>query len=73
MLLTVALIVGYGLLLQTHGRTSATWRRLLFAGLYLDEWVTRTTLRVWPVTLPTTASRKTVTSPAPRSTHERLA
>ena len=73
MLLTVALIVGYGLLLQTHGRTSATWRRWLFAGFYLDEWVTRTTLRVWPVTLPTTAARKTVTTPAPRSPHERLA
>ncbi|MCB1671486.1 MAG: NADH-quinone oxidoreductase subunit L [Gammaproteobacteria bacterium] len=24
----------------------------LFAGLYLDEWVTRTTLRLWPVQMP---------------------
>jgi len=25
----------------------------LFGGLYLDEWVTRTTLRLWPTRLPT--------------------
>jgi NAD(P)H-quinone oxidoreductase subunit 5 len=34
---------------------SAFSRRLsawLFAGLYLDEWFTRTTLRVWPHRLP---------------------
>lgn len=73
MLLTLVLIVGYGVLLQTDGRTSATWRRWLFAGFYLDEWVTRTTLKIWPVTLPTTAARKTVTPPAKRSPHERLA
>lgn len=30
-------------------RTAATW---LYAGLYLDEWVTRTTLRLWPPRLP---------------------
>ena len=27
-------------------------RKWLFAGLYLDEWFTRTTLRVWPVRMP---------------------
>lgn len=73
MLLTIALVVGYGLLLQAHGRASAAWHRWLFAGFYLDEWVTRTSLRLWPVKLPTTAARKTVTPTAARSAHERLA
>lgn len=73
MLLTIALLVGYGLLLQAHGRASAAWHRWLFAGFYLDEWVTRTTLRLWPVKLPTSAARKTVTPTAARSAHERLA
>jgi NAD(P)H-quinone oxidoreductase subunit 5 len=27
---------------------------VLFAGLYLDEWFTRVTLRIWPVSLPRT-------------------
>jgi NAD(P)H-quinone oxidoreductase subunit 5 len=34
---------------------SAAARRLslwLFAGFYLDEWVTRTTLKLWPLRLP---------------------
>lgn len=30
----------------------------LFAGLYLDEWFTRTTLRLWPARLPVRANPK---------------
>lgn len=32
----------------------------LFAGLYLDEWLTRLTLKVWPLRLPTRANSKTL-------------
>jgi NAD(P)H-quinone oxidoreductase subunit 5 len=32
----------------------------LYAGLYLDEWVTRTTLRVWPTRLPMRLQPKTL-------------
>jgi len=32
----------------------------LYAGLYLDEWVTRTTLRVWPIRLPIRLQPKTL-------------
>jgi NAD(P)H-quinone oxidoreductase subunit 5 len=37
---------------------SYRWRQWLFAGLYLDEWVTRTTLKLWPVKLPVNTARK---------------
>jgi len=33
----------------------------LFAGLYLDEWLTRLTLKVWPLRLPTRINSKTLT------------
>lgn len=33
----------------------------LFAGLYLDEWLTRLTLKVWPLRLPTRVNSKTLT------------
>nr|WP_264194034.1 NADH-quinone oxidoreductase subunit L [Marinomonas algarum] len=42
-----------------HYQVHLSWvRRLsitLFAGLYLDEWLTRLVLRIWPVTLPARA------------------
>jgi NAD(P)H-quinone oxidoreductase subunit 5 len=31
---------------------------VLFAGLYLDEWLTRLTLKLWPVRLPTQTNKK---------------
>ncbi len=40
---------------STLARRMSTW---LFAGLYLDEWVTRTTLRLWPPLLPFRLNRK---------------
>lgn len=47
---------------------SALARRVnlhLYAGLYLDEWFTRTTLRLWPVRLPPSLNAKRTESPAP--------
>ena len=35
----------------------------LFAGLYLDEWFTRTTLRIWPARLPRRANPKRAMTP----------
>ena len=32
----------------------------LFAGLYLDEWLTRLTLKLWPVRLPPQVNKKTL-------------
>ncbi|ROT44703.1 NADH-quinone oxidoreductase subunit L [Pusillimonas sp. NJUB218] len=51
--LTALLFAGH--LLLVHGPDTPLGRnfqRWLFAGLYLDEWATRITLRVWPVQLP---------------------
>ena len=49
----VTLFIGY-IILRFQPQTKHG-RRLylnLFAGLYLDEWVTRITLKIWPVKLP---------------------
>ncbi|MDF1820330.1 MAG: NADH-quinone oxidoreductase subunit L [Alcanivoracaceae bacterium] len=56
--LCALLLLGYGLLVMHQTALGFRWRQWLFAGLYLDEWVTRTTLRLWPVRLPLPASRK---------------
>jgi NAD(P)H-quinone oxidoreductase subunit 5 len=58
MLLSLLLLMGYGLLVMRPTALAYRWRQWLFAGLYLDEWVTRTTLKLWPVNLPATAARK---------------
>jgi len=58
MLLSLLLLMGYGLLVMRPTALAYRWRQWLFAGLYLDEWVTRTTLKLWPVSLPATAARK---------------
>ena len=74
MLLFVLLVAGHGLLKMQRTALSYRWRQWLFAGLYLDEWVTRTTLKLWPVTLPVTAARKPGQSPSLRKEqHENLA
>lgn len=53
MVLTVLLFAGHLVLVHWPdtplGRNFQRW---LFAGLYLDEWATRITLRIWPVQLP---------------------
>jgi NAD(P)H-quinone oxidoreductase subunit 5 len=38
-------------------RRASGW---LYAGLYLDEWVTRTTLQIWPIRLPIRLQPKTL-------------
>ncbi len=51
--LILAIIAGYSFLRQAprseFAQSLTAW---LYAGLYLDEWVTRTTLRLWPARLP---------------------
>ncbi|MFG6160247.1 NADH-quinone oxidoreductase subunit L [Halomonas sp. 1390] len=51
--LFLLLFAGYWL--KRHGlhhRGSKTLNRYCYAGFYLDEWVTRTTLKLWPHELP---------------------
>ncbi len=60
--LAFALVAGQAALLAATAATASaardsTWRRWLFAGLYLDEAVTRATLRLWPVPLPRPAKQ----------------
>ena len=74
MTLVVLLLAGYGLLVMHRTALAYRWRQWLFAGLYLDEWVTRTTLKLWPVPLPTNAARKPGQTTTSRSeVHEHLA
>ncbi|AEP29518.1 NADH-quinone oxidoreductase subunit L [Brumicola nitratireducens] len=42
----------------------------LFAGLYLDEWLTRLTLKIWPVKLPVRVNAKKLDMPAAHSVKE---
>lgn len=42
----------------------------LFAGLYLDEWLTRLTLKIWPVKLPVRVNAKRLDMPAAHSLKE---
>ena len=72
--LALLLLAGHGLLVMHRTALAYRWRQWLFAGLYLDEWVTRTTLRLWPVDLPANAARKPGQTDTSRSEpHERLA
>jgi NAD(P)H-quinone oxidoreductase subunit 5 len=43
---------------------------ILFAGLYLDEWLTRLTLKIWPVRLPIRANAKVMELPSSTSAKE---
>lgn len=69
--LIVLLAAGY--LLLRNNTASPVRRRLwhvLYAGLYLDEWSTRITLKVWPTRLPVRPNPKS--SPHPMLTREFL-
>lgn len=58
-LLVTLLFLGY--ILLRYAPHSVLGRRLwqsLYAGLYLDEWATRTTLAIWPIRLPVRANAK---------------
>ncbi len=62
LLMVGLLIAGYILMMpKGSGPFAARCRRWLFAGFYLDEWFTRTTLKIWPVTFPRSVSRKPAT------------
>ena len=54
----VLTLLGLHVLVRQSPPTGAAHRLSiwLFAGLYLDEWVTRTTLRLWPAPLPANTS-----------------
>lgn len=51
-LLALALVAGRAALVAPATPATAAWRRWLYAGFYLDEALTRVTLRLWPVALP---------------------
>lgn len=60
-LLFALLISAYWLLRQRGDSPLArSLYRNLYAGFYLDEWATRTTLAIWPANLPQHSSRRTV-------------
>lgn len=52
-ILVIFLVLGYWLM-RNHATAPwfARFRRALYAGFYLDEWVTRITLRLYPIDLP---------------------
>lgn len=57
-LLVVLYLVGYWVILYGSNSVQINRiRRALYAGFYLDEWSTRLSLRVYPVTLPTDNSK----------------
>jgi NAD(P)H-quinone oxidoreductase subunit 5 len=66
LLLLVVLLMTISLWLRKPAVTvlSRRWQNALFAGLYLDEWFTRVTMRVWPIELPLPASQITAAKPA---------
>ncbi|REG83332.1 NADH-quinone oxidoreductase subunit L [Marinomonas pollencensis] len=60
LLFTINLLLHY----QIHWPWVRRLSMTLFAGLYLDEWVTRAVLKIWPVTLPARSKQKHSTSPS---------
>ncbi len=52
-LLLIFVLLAVSWLLQTQQQQPRTtrWHHALFAGLYLDEWLTRITQRLWPIDL----------------------
>lgn len=59
MLLAAVLFGGYWLLRYSpRGPLAHRFSIALFAGFYLDEWATRTTLRIWPTKLPKRTNAK---------------
>lgn len=58
--LLVGVLIGAYWLLRYRGHSSAGRQlyRNLYAGFYLDEWATRTTLALWPAQLPQRATQR---------------
>lgn len=63
--LALMLVLGDALTRLPHPAWRQRWHQWLFAGFYLDEWVTRLTLALWPVNLPRQSHEQ---SPASRFT-----
>ncbi|WP_394189235.1 NADH-quinone oxidoreductase subunit L [Pseudoalteromonas atlantica] len=60
-ILLIVALIGFSYVLKNqsqHPRVKAL-STLLFAGLYLDEWFTRLTLKIWPIRLPVNAHTNT--------------
>lgn len=51
LLIFALLAVSWLLHTQQHNPQVTRWQHALFAGLYLDEWLTRVTQRLWPIDL----------------------
>jgi NAD(P)H-quinone oxidoreductase subunit 5 len=61
-LLLVSILLGTYWLLRQAGdsRLTRSLYRNLYAGFYLDEWATRTTLALWPAKLPQRAGQRKI-------------
>ncbi|WP_419147196.1 NADH-quinone oxidoreductase subunit L [Pseudoalteromonas 'SMAR'] len=71
MLLVISLIVVNYLLYYRAGSAKVQrMSRALYAGLYLDEWMTRLTILLWPVHLPTSKKQKRLAMHHYVATHE---
>lgn len=71
LLLIVSLMCcSYVLRYQNHKPRVQALSAILFAGLYLDEWLTRLTLRIWPTRLPTRQNAKTASHSSASSAKE---
>ncbi|WP_352311449.1 hypothetical protein, partial [Psychrobacter sp. W2-37-MNA-CIBAN-0211] len=51
-LILTLMIASYFLRYQSWRPQVKSLSTLLFAGLYLDEWFTRLTLKIWPINFP---------------------
>lgn len=51
-LVVTLMLTSYFLRYQSHHPKVQSLSTLLFAGLYLDEWFTQLTLKIWPINLP---------------------
>ncbi|QUI62472.1 NADH-quinone oxidoreductase subunit L [Pseudoalteromonas sp. A22] len=57
-LVVLLIVVNYLLYYRAHLVTVQKLSRVLYAGLYLDEWMTRLTILLWPVHLPSIKKQK---------------
>lgn len=57
-LFIILFVLAVGLRYYAHLGWTRRFSITLFAGLYLDEWFTKVTLKIWPVTLPAHSKAK---------------
>ena len=63
-------ILSWMLKYQPHKPSMQGLYIALFAGLYLDEWLTRLTLKLWPVRMPISINNKVLESAKPSKVEE---